>query len=63
MHLKSKTYWVKIVDSNPNVKTRNFAMKLLDAIFNRQKGVASPRQYEVLKRIERGDTSPYNTKN
>ncbi len=63
MQLKSKDYWTRIINTSTNHSLRTFALKVLDTIFSKQNGVATPRQLEVLKRIERGDTSNYPTKN
>jgi hypothetical protein len=35
----------------------------VDSIFKRQRGFATERQKEVLSRKERGDTTPYHSKN
>ena len=55
--IKSEPYWRKILSGN------QFALSILDTIMNRQNGYASDRQMQVLRRVERGDTSPYNLKN
>lgn len=55
--IKSEPYWRKILSGN------QFALSILDTIMARQNGYASDRQMQVLRRIERGDASPYHSKN
>ena len=55
--IKSEKFWKQILVRN------DFALKILDTVMKRQKGFASDRQMEVLRRVEKGDKSPYNTKN
>jgi hypothetical protein len=38
-------------------------LNFVDSIFKRQRGFATERQKEVLSRKERGDTTPYHSKN
>jgi hypothetical protein len=55
--INSEKYWRRILDGN------QFALKILDTVMKKQNGMASDRQWEVLKRAEIGDKSPYHTKN
>ena len=55
--IKSEKYWRTIVYGD------NYLSGVLDTIMNKQGGRASDRQMAVLRRKERGDTSPYPTKN
>ena len=55
--IKSEKFWKQILVGN------DFALKILDTVMKRQKRFASDRQMEVLRRVEKGDKSPYNTKN
>lgn len=55
--IKSEKYWRAILGNN------KYGNKVLDTILHKQNGFASDRQYEILKRIERGDTKPYHPKN
>jgi multimeric flavodoxin WrbA len=55
--IKSEKYWRQILTGN------DFALKILDTVMKNQKGFASDRQMEVFRRVERGDKSPYPTKN
>lgn len=55
--IKSELYWKQILKGN------DFVLKMLDTIMKKQKGFASDRQMEVLKRAQRGDRTPYHPKN
>ena len=55
--IKSEKYWSQVL------KDSEFAMKLLKTVMTKQKGFASDRQMEVFRRVEKGDKSPYPTKN
>ena len=55
--IKSEKYWRKIVYGD------KYLDEVLDTIMKKQGGWASDRQMAVLRRKERGDTSPYPTKN
>jgi len=61
--ISSEQYWKKIIDSLPNFSQRQFAHKILDTIVKKQGGKASDRQMEILRRAQRGDSSPYPTRN
>lgn len=61
--IKSETYWRQILKNVNNPSQRDFATKILDTIMKKQQGFASDRQMEVLRRVEKGDTSPYHPKN
>ena len=55
--IKSEKYWRQILGQN------KCANEVLDTIMTKQHGMASDRQMAILRRVERGDTSPYPTKN
>lgn len=55
--IKSEKYWRAIVYGD------KYLSDVLDTIMKKQGGRASDRQMGVLRRKERGDTSPYPTKN
>ncbi len=55
--INSEKYWKKVLYGN------DFAMKILDTILSKQNGMASDRQWEVLKRAESGDKTPYHPTN
>jgi hypothetical protein len=55
--IKSEKYWRNIVYGD------KYLGEVLDTIMKKQGGRASDRQMAVLRRKERGDTSPYPTKN
>lgn len=55
--IKSEKYWRTIVYGD------KYAGEILDTIMTKQQGRASDRQMAILRRKERGDTSPYPTKN
>jgi hypothetical protein len=55
--INSEKYWRKMVDGNA------FATQILDTVMKKQNGMASERQWEVLKRVESGDKTPYHPKN
>ncbi len=61
--IKSEKYWRQILKNVNNSSQREFATKVLDTIMTKQNGFASDRQMEILRRAEKGDNSPYNTKN
>lgn len=61
--IKSEKYWKNIIDSIPNYSKRNYVNKVFDTVMKKQQGFASDRQMEILRRAQRGDTSPYHTKN
>jgi len=61
--IKSEDYWRKIISTVPNISNRKKVTEILDTVMKKQKGFASERQMEVLRRAQKGDTSPYNTKN
>ena len=61
--IKSETYWKKIIDSVPNPSNRSYLSKVFDTVMKKQSGFASDRQMELLRRAEKGDTTPYHTKN
>lgn len=62
-HIKSEEYWRQVLAQVNSPKTREYAGKILTTIMRRQGGYASDRQWEILDRARRGDTSPYHTKN
>jgi len=55
--IKSEKYWRQIVGND------KYANDVLDTIVKKQRGKASDRQMAILRRVERGDKSPYPTKN
>jgi len=55
--INSEKYWKQILDGN------DFAMKILVTVLTKQNGMATDRQWEVLKRAESGDKTPYHPKN
>lgn len=55
--IKSEKYWRHIIGND------QYAHQVLDTIMFKQRGFASDRQYALLKRLERGDTTPYHPKN
>lgn len=55
--IKSFKYWRKVVETSP------YTLKILDTIEHKQNGMATARQMAVLRKIERGDTSPWHPKN
>ena len=55
--INSEKYWKRILDGN------DFAMKILVTVLTKQNGMASDKQWEVLKRAESGDKTPYHPKN
>jgi hypothetical protein len=61
--IKSETYWRQILKNVNNVSKREYATRILDSIMKKQNGFASDRQMEILRRVEKGDNSPYHTKN
>ncbi len=61
--IRSEIYWRKIIDSIPNYSNRDYVSKVFDTIMKKQSGFASERQMAILRRAERGDTTPYHTKN
>ena len=60
---KDIEYWRKLWQIQPNNSTGKFNRSVLATVFRDQKGYATDRQEEVLRRIETGDTSPYSPKN
>ena len=60
---KDIEYWRKLWQIQPNNSTGKFNRNVLATVFRDQKGYATDRQEEVLRRIETGDTSPYPPKN
>lgn len=54
---KSESYWRNIVGGDA------YLNGVVDSIFKRQRGFATERQKEILSRKERGDTTPYHSKN
>lgn len=54
---KSEAYWRNIVGGDA------YLNGVVDSIFKRQRGFATDRQLQVLTRKERGDTTPYHSKN
>jgi hypothetical protein len=60
---KDIEYWRKLWQIQPNSPTGKFNRGVLATVFSKQKGYATDRQEEVLRRIETGDTSPYSPKN
>jgi DNA-directed RNA polymerase subunit RPC12/RpoP len=61
--IKSEIYWKTIIDSIPNFSNRNFVSQVFNTIMKKQNGFASDRQMAILRRAERGDNTPYSTKN
>lgn len=56
-------YFQKLLDrSNLNIKDRNYIQGVLNTI-RKSGGMGTKRQYDVLKRFEKGDKTPYSTKN
>ena len=55
--IKSEKYWKQILSRN------DYALKILDTVMKKQKGFASDRQMEVMRRVEKGDKTPYSPKN
>jgi hypothetical protein len=55
--IKSEKYWRQILGND------TYANKILDTIMKKQDGRASDRQMAILRRVERGDKTPYPTKN
>jgi multimeric flavodoxin WrbA len=55
--IKNEKYWRQILSGN------QFAIGILDTVMKKQRGFASDRQMEVMRRVETGDKSPYSTKN
>ena len=55
--IKSEKYWKQILSGN------DYALKILDTVMKKQKGFASDRQMEVMRRVEKGDKTPYSPKN
>ena len=55
--IKSEKYWKQILAGN------SYALNILDTVMKKQKGFASDRQMEVMRRVEKGDKSPYHPKN
>lgn len=55
--IKSEKFWRQALAGN------EFALKVLDTVMKRQKGFASDRQMAIMRKVERGDTTPYHTKN
>jgi hypothetical protein len=55
--INSEKYWKRILHGN------DFAMKILVTVLTKQNGMATDRQWEVLKRAESGDKTPYHPKN
>lgn len=54
--IASFEYWEKVLAGN------SYALKVLDTIRGNE-GNASPRQMAILRRAERGDKTPYSSKN
>lgn len=55
--IKSEDYWRKVLQGN------KYALDVLDTIMKRQQGRASDRQMNILRKGEKGDRTPYSTKN
>jgi hypothetical protein len=55
--IKSVEYWSQILVDSP------YALRILDTIINKQSGFASDNQMNILRKVERGDKRPYNSKN
>jgi len=55
--IKSVEYWLQILVDSP------YALRILDTIINKQSGFASDNQMNILRKVERGDKRPYNSKN
>ena len=56
--INSEKYWRRILDDN----RFKFALDVLNTVVTKQNGMATDRQWTILKRAENGDTSPYSTK-
>lgn len=57
--INSEKYWRRILDDN----RFKFALDVLNTIMAKQNGMATDRQWAILKRAETGDTSPYHPRN
>ena len=55
--IKSEKYWRHIIGND------QFVNSILDTIMFKQRGFASDRQMQILRKLERGDTTPYHPKN
>lgn len=58
-HKVNEKYWRRILSMQNNP----MPIAILNTIMTKQNGMASDRQWEVLKRAESGDKTPYHTKN
>lgn len=54
--IKSEQYWRKVLQSD------KYAIKVLDTVMKKQKGFASDRQMDIMKKVASGDKK-YSTKN
>jgi hypothetical protein len=54
--IKSEEYWKSVL------KGDKYALKVLDTVMKKQKGFASDRQLDIMKRVASGNKS-YSTKN
>jgi hypothetical protein len=61
--IRSESYWRKIIASIPQPKQREYMTRIFDGIMRKQRGFASDRQMQLLKRAERGDASNWHPKN
>lgn len=58
-HKVNEKYWRRILSMQNNP----MPIAILNTIMTKQNGMASDRQWEVLKRAESGDKTPYSTRN
>jgi multimeric flavodoxin WrbA len=55
--IQSEVYWRRALANS------QYCLDVLDTVMKKQRGYASDRQMAVMRREERGDTTPYSTKN
>lgn len=56
-------YFQKLLDkSRTDLNNRNYIQNIINSI-RKSGGLATERQYAVLKKFEKGDSTPYSSKN